>query len=67
MLSCYGHFCPAVTGNCLATQLVLAALKGEGGIVNQTKIGTVSKATSGKLLRDGVERIRAFPNTQIPS
>ena len=30
-------------------------------IVNQTNIGTVSKATSGKLLRDGVERIWAFP------
>ena len=50
----------------VATQLVLAALK-ERAIVNQTNIGTVSKATSGKLLRDGVERIRAFPNTQIPS
>ena len=33
-------------------------LKGrERVIVNQTNIGTVSKATLGKLLRDGVERI----------
>ena len=27
----------------------------------QTNTGTVSKATLGKLLRDGVERIQAFP------
>ena len=32
----------------------------ERAIVNQTNIGTVSKATLGKLLRDGVERIWAF-------
>ena len=38
----------------------------ETAIVNQTNIGTVSKATLGKLLRDGVERIRAFPSTKIP-
>ena len=39
-------------------------LKGrERAIVNQTNIGTVSKATFGKLLRDGVECIWAFPNT----
>ena len=36
--------------------------KGRGrAIVNQTKIGTASKATLGKRLRDGVERIWAFP------
>ena len=29
--------------------------------------GTVSKATLGKLLRDGVERIWAFPSAWIPS
>ena len=34
----------------------------ERAIVNQTKIGTVSKATLGTLLRDGVERIWAFPS-----
>ena len=34
----------------------------ERAIVSQTKIGTVSKATLGKLLRDGVERILAFPS-----
>ena len=32
----------------------------ERAIVNQTNIGTVSMATLGKLLRDGVERIRLF-------
>ena len=38
-------------------------LKGrERAIVNQTNTGTVSKATSGKLLRDGVERIWTFPS-----
>ena len=31
-------------------------------IVSQTNMGSVSKATLGKLLRDGVERIRAFPS-----
>ena len=31
-------------------------------IVNQTNIGTVSRATLGKLPRDGVERIWAFPS-----
>ena len=33
-----------------------------GAIVNQTNRGTVSKATLGTFLRDGVERIRAFPS-----
>ena len=37
------------------------SLKGrERAIVNQTNTGTVSKATLGKRLRDGVERIWAF-------
>ena len=41
-----------------------SSLKGrEGAIVNQTNIETVSKATLGKLLRDGVERIWAFPSS----
>ena len=45
-----------------------SSLKGrERVIVNQTNIGTVSKATLGKRLRDGVERIWAFPNAYIPS
>ena len=35
----------------------------ERAIVNQTNVGTVSKATLGKLLRDGVKRIWAFPCT----
>ena len=34
----------------------------ERAIVSQTNIVTVSKATLGKLLRDGVERIWAFPS-----
>ena len=33
----------------------------ENAKVSQTNIGTVSKAMLGKLLRDGVERIWAFP------
>ena len=38
------------------------SLKGrERAIVNQTNIGTVLKATLRKILRDGVERIWAFP------
>ena len=43
-----------------------SSLKGrERAIVNQTNIGAVSKATLGKLLRDGVERIWAFPSAYI--
>ena len=39
-----------------------SSLKGrERAIVSLTNIGTVSKATLGKLLRDGVEHIWAFP------
>ena len=39
------------------------SLKGrERVIVNQTNIGIVSKATLEKLLRDGMERIWAFPS-----
>ena len=40
-----------------------SSLKGrEGAIVSKTNFGTVSKATLGKLLRDGVEGIWAFPS-----
>ena len=40
-----------------------SSLKGrERAIVSQTNTETVSKATLGKLLRDGVERVWAFPN-----
>ena len=40
-----------------------SSLRGrERAIVNQTNTGTVSKATLGKLLRDGEERIWAFPS-----
>ena len=40
-----------------------SSLKGrERAIVNQTNIGTISKATLGKRLRDGVERIWGFPS-----
>ena len=41
--------------------------KGERAMVNQTIIGTISKATLGELLRNGIERIWAFPNASIPS
>jgi len=45
-----------------------SSLKGrERAIVNQTNTGTVSKATLGKFLRDGVERIWAFSSAKIPS
>ena len=40
-----------------------SSLKGqERAIVSQTNIATVSKATLGKPLRDGVERIWDFPS-----
>ena len=45
-----------------------SSLKGrERAVFNQTNIGTVSKATLGKLLRDGMERIWVFPSAYIPS
>ena len=45
-----------------------SSLKGrERAIVSQTDTGTVSKATLRKLLRDGVDRIWAFPSAQMPS
>ena len=39
----------------------------ERAIVNQTNIGTVSKATLGKLLRDVMECILAFLSAEIPA
>ena len=40
-----------------------SSLRGrERAIVNRTNIGTVSKATLGKRLRDGVDRLWAFPS-----
>ena len=39
----------------------------EKAIVDPTNMGTVSKTTMGKLLRDGVERRCIFPSAQIPS
>ena len=43
---------------------VTVSLKGqERAIVSQMNIGTISKVTLGKLLRDGLERIWAFPST----
>ena len=43
-----------------------SSLKGrERTIVSQTNIGTVSKVTLRKRLRDGLERIWAFPSAKI--
>ena len=43
-------------------------LKGrEQSVFNQANIGTVSRATLGRLLRDRAERIWAFPSTVMPS
>ena len=39
----------------------------ERSVFNQTNIGTVSRATLGRLLRDGVERVWAFPSVTMPS
>ena len=60
---------PSVENSELTKLIFSLSLKGrERAIVSQTNIGTVSKATHwGKLLRDGVERIWAFPSAQIPS
>ena len=39
----------------------------ERAIVSQTNIRNVLKATLGKLIKDGVKRIWAFPSAYIPS
>ena len=39
----------------------------ERSVWNQTNIGTVSRATLGRLLKDGVERVWAFPSATMPS
>ena len=35
-------------------------------VFNQTNIGTVSRATLGRLLRDGAERVWVFPSAMMP-
>ena len=40
---------------------------GERSVFNQTDINTVSRVTLARLLRDGVERVWAFPNATMPS
>ena len=37
----------------------------ERAIVSQTNVGTVSRATLGKLVKDGLERIWTFPSTYL--
>ena len=39
----------------------------ERSVFNQTNIDTVSRATLGRLLRDGAERVWAFPSATMPS
>ena len=39
----------------------------ERSVFNQTNIGTVSRATLGRLLRDGAECVWAFPSATMPS
>ena len=39
----------------------------ERSVFNQTKTGTVSRVTLGRLLRDGAERVWAFPSDTMPS
>ena len=39
----------------------------EWSVLNKANIGTVSKATLGRLLRYGVERVWAFPSATMPS
>ena len=36
-------------------------------IFNQTSTDTISRTTMKKLLKDGVERVLAFPSAQMPS
>ena len=45
-----------------------STLKGrERSVFNQANIGTVSRATLGRLLKDGQERVWAFPSVTMPS
>ena len=46
----------------------LSALRGrERSVSNQINIGTISKATLERLLRDGAERVWTFPSATMPS
>ena len=51
----------------LSGQASLDTTRTEVTIVSQTNIEIVSKATLGKLLGNGMERIWAFPSAEIPS
>ena len=63
-----GHEAKDITPSTAWRRARQYSLKGlERAIINQSNTGTVSKTTLGKLLRDGVERICAFPSSQIPS
>ena len=45
-----------------------STLRGQERFVfNQTNIGTVSRPIFGRLLRDGAERVWAFPSATMPS
>ena len=39
----------------------------ERSVFNLTNIGIISRATLGRLLRDGLERVWAFPSDTMPS
>ena len=39
----------------------------ERSVFNKANIGTVSRATLGRLLRNGAERVWAFPSATMPS
>ena len=56
------HHAPCTSLAPALHQLDRSFRKGREAIVNQTTVGTVSKATLGKGLRDGVQRIWAFPS-----
>ena len=71
----YNYIHSAVSGRMRAVLIIMTAWRREArkeealdertrerAIVNPTNVGTVSKAQLGKLLRDGVERMWAFPS-----
>ena len=55
-----------VLGSCLFCSCWQLSLR-IWSVFNQTNTGTISRANFGRLLREGVECIWAFPNTMMPS
>ena len=68
------HSAPNITTNVVVEIMTTATVNSvnvslteqERSVFNQTNTGNVSRATLKRLLRDGAERVWAFPSTTMP-